>query len=49
MEPSTKGYKLYLRRPEIINAGLGIIKYYRWHDNDNPINKFREITTTIKN
>lgn len=32
LESSTKGYKLYIRLPGVVNASLGPIKYYRWHD-----------------
>jgi hypothetical protein len=28
---STKGYKVYINRPEIQNASEGAIKYYIWH------------------
>ena len=28
---STKGYKVYIRRPEIENASEGAVKYYIWH------------------
>jgi len=31
VEPSTKSYKIYIRRPHIKNAGQGAIKFYTQH------------------
>ena len=31
LEPSTKGYKVYIHRPGISNATQGVIKFYKWH------------------
>jgi len=31
VEPSTKAYKIYIRRPHIKNAGQGAIKFYTQH------------------
>lgn len=36
IDPSTKGYKIYIYRPEIHNAGEGAIKFYRWHGYTDP-------------
>ena len=39
LEASKKNYKVYIRRPGIINAGFGAIKWYVWHGDDILIEK----------
>lgn len=45
IEPTDKGHKYYIHRPEVRNAGEGAIKFYTWHleqkqfDADNKDNK----------
>lgn len=43
LERSTKGYKWYINRPDVPNAGFGGIKYYRQHDTDLFINDFNAL------
>jgi hypothetical protein len=31
VEGTTKGYKVYVRQPDVCNAGQGAIKFYMWH------------------
>lgn len=34
IDSSTKGYKFYIRRPDVVNAAEGGIKFYNWHFRD---------------
>lgn len=43
IDPSDKGYKWYLNRPGIPNAGFGAIKYYRQHDTPEFLAALREL------
>ena len=45
IEGTDKGYKWYVRRPEVKNAMDGGIKYYRQHDTDEFINAYNELVT----
>lgn len=34
LDPTTKRYKIYIRRPEVPNGSVGSIKFYAWHAPD---------------
>lgn len=48
LSPSTKGYKWYLRRASVPNAGFGAIKYYRWHDTPKFIEEYNKLVAEFK-
>ena len=41
-EMSTKGYKLYIHRPAVPNAGFGAIKFYNWHGDQALVDRINE-------
>ena len=43
VSPSDKSYKWYIHQPNTPNASFGGIKYYRYHDTDEFINKYNEL------
>lgn len=46
IEPTRKGYKWYINRPEVKNSGYGALKYYRWHDTPEFVQEWNKL---IKN
>lgn len=48
VEKTDKSYKWYVNRNNVPNAGYGGIKYYRWHDTDEFIEKYNELVTKHK-
>ncbi len=38
-----KGYRWYVRQPDVPNASFGGIKYYRWHDTEAFVEEFNQL------